>query len=162
MTTLTCNKWYCEEPALRDSNYCQECGTDQLWKMCIQNRNNRIAKTKKVKLTIISIVMTIGTAVAILLTQVPFAKADSVICDSIIYTQTSSIETNIENLDVIKIRSLAYPRGWVQIYPWLLYDNDGYDGRISISDTRCTFIRDEIDSVDNLKWYLNILRLYGE
>lgn len=117
---------------------------------------------KKTDVILIVAMVLIGAAFLLWSNQ---AKADSIMCDGAIYTETTSIETTfpMNIVNVIQFEWTAQPRGWVRIYPWALKDKGSKtsiinNGRVSYPISRCIFVSDSIDSIENLKWFMRISR----
>jgi len=164
---LNCSTDQCQELALPDSNYC----SDHLLQWLMTNRINRIRQGKQLNRRMVKsgiLMIFAAIIIAITVTWSQQAKADSVMCGhNIIYTETSSTDIQLDiDREVVKTKAIYYSNGWVQIHPWALADRENdnsiiEDGRISYSNTDCLFVSDDIDSVENLKWHLNLLVTYG-
>lgn len=88
------------------------------------------------------------------------SKADSVICNGVVYVETSTNETFNENF--INTMRIDYVYRWIRIYPWALMDKGSKNslqdnGRVSYPNEHCVFVSDTVDSTDNLSWYMNLL-----
>ncbi len=118
-------------------------------------------KTEKKSVMVVAyavIILILGTLFTMLM-NLP-AKADSIICDDIIFTETSSddIILDIKNTQAFKLNNFKiipssdvyfYSNGWTGAY---LYHPKGK--RIAFGTSRCTFISDDINSTETLEWYL--------
>lgn len=117
---------------------------------------------KKTDVILIATMVLIGLAFLLWSNQ---AKADSIMCNGAIYTETVSIETTfpMNIVNVMRFEFTEHPSGWVRIYPWALKDKGSKNsilnnGRVSYPISRCIFVSDSIDSIENLKWFMKISR----
>jgi len=85
-----------------------------------------------------------------------YGRADSIICNDVIFTETSDIEAIPTSSDgtvfrgTIPIKRIKIYSLGAYIYLHRLENNEIYFNQMS----RCMTIEDEVDSVKNLRWFL--------
>ena len=99
-------------------------------------------------------VLIIILIVGIVLAWSKFGHADSIICDDLIFTETSNIETVPSDGETVLRGTIPVKKisnvgaGGARIY--LHTGSDIYFDQM----TSCMDIEDEVDSVKNLRWFL--------
>lgn len=81
-------------------------------------------------------------------------RADSIICNDFIFTETSSIETILRSSDGAVLRG-TMPVKRIKFFALGAHINLHSGSKIRFGDmSQCMSIEDEVDSVKNLRWFL--------
>lgn len=82
-----------------------------------------------------------------------YGRADSIICDDFIFTETSNIEVVLRYEDTVFRGTMPVKR--ITFFAQGAHINLHTGSKIRFSDmSQCMSIEDEVDSVKNLRWFL--------
>ncbi|KKL98090.1 hypothetical protein LCGC14_1827880 [marine sediment metagenome] len=85
-----------------------------------------------------------------------FGRADSIICDDLVFTETSDVEVQLINqISRIMFRGTVPVKSIKNISPGGARINLHTGSEIYFNQmTQCMSIEDEVDSIKNLRWFL--------